>query len=151
MFDYPDVVTGEVKCGQIAQIRRRPTSAAVARMKYSRQYDYGPSSPCDSCQPERPMEVVQVERLWQRLDSWFPSSSRTPDARVMLFCLPYAGGAASVFRGWADGLPDDVECVAVHLPDREARVAESPAIDVVQLSRAIGRRAVGRPYALVRA
>lgn len=94
------------------------------------------------------MEVVQVERLLPRLDSWFPSSSRTPDARVMLFCLPYAGGAASVFRGWADGLPDDVECVAVHLPGREARVAESPAIDVVELSRAIARRAVGRPYAL---
>jgi medium-chain acyl-[acyl-carrier-protein] hydrolase len=43
-----------------------------------------------------------------------------------LFCFPYAGGAASVFRNWSDGLPADVELCPVQLPGRGTRLMELP-------------------------
>jgi medium-chain acyl-[acyl-carrier-protein] hydrolase len=43
-----------------------------------------------------------------------------------LFCFPYAGGAASVFRNWSDGLPADVELCPVQLPGRGTRLMEPP-------------------------
>jgi medium-chain acyl-[acyl-carrier-protein] hydrolase len=43
-----------------------------------------------------------------------------------LFCFPYAGGAASVFRNWSDGLPADVELCPVQLPGRGTRLTEPP-------------------------
>jgi medium-chain acyl-[acyl-carrier-protein] hydrolase len=45
-----------------------------------------------------------------------------PDFR--LFCLPYAGGGAGMFRSWAAGLGPQVEVMGVQLPGREARFAE---------------------------
>lgn len=41
-----------------------------------------------------------------------------------LFCLPYAGGSASVFRDWPDCLPESVEICAIQLPGRETRLNE---------------------------
>jgi len=35
---------------------------------------------------------------------------------VPLLCLPYAGGRAAVFRGWADELPATVQPIAVDFP-----------------------------------
>ena len=49
-----------------------------------------------------------------------------PEASVRLFCFPYAGAGASVFRSWAALLPPWVELCAVQLPGRETRVAEPP-------------------------
>jgi medium-chain acyl-[acyl-carrier-protein] hydrolase len=45
-------------------------------------------------------------------------------ARLRLYCFPYAGGGASVFRGWSQGLPAEVEVCAVQLPGREDRIHE---------------------------
>ncbi|WP_405487357.1 beta-ketoacyl synthase N-terminal-like domain-containing protein [Streptomyces sp. NBC_00096] len=53
--------------------------------------------------------------------------SRSP--RVRLFCLPYGGRGASVFRTWADGLPDDIDVCPVQLPGRENRWQEHPLED----------------------
>jgi surfactin synthase thioesterase subunit len=47
---------------------------------------------------------------------------------IRLFCFPYAGGGASMFRDWPSRLPLSVEPYAVHLPGRESRIAE-PAYD----------------------
>lgn len=44
--------------------------------------------------------------------------------RARLFCFPYAGGNAMAFRGWAEGLPADVELCAVQLPGRGSRFRE---------------------------
>ena len=52
---------------------------------------------------------------------------RNPAARMRLFCLPYAGGGASIYTGWQDELPGDVEVCAVELPGRRVRLRE-PAI-----------------------
>ncbi len=43
---------------------------------------------------------------------------------LRLFCVPYAGGGASVYRLWAQEAPPDIEVIAVQLPGRENRLSE---------------------------
>ena len=50
--------------------------------------------------------------------------------RLRLLCAPYAGGGASLFRGWPDRLPQDAEVLAVQLPGREKRLTEPPCVDL---------------------
>ncbi|MGH9360354.1 MAG: thioesterase II family protein, partial [Thermoanaerobaculia bacterium] len=49
-----------------------------------------------------------------------------PRARFRLFCLPYAGGGASIYRAWRGELPAGVELCPVQLPGRETRLREPP-------------------------
>ena len=48
-----------------------------------------------------------------------------------LFCFPYAGAGASVFRDWQPLLPDGINVIPVQLPGRETRFLE-PAFDQLQ-------------------
>ena len=57
--------------------------------------------------------------------SMFPCLRTNLNAHVRLFCFPYAGGNASVFRTWADSLSQVVELFAVELPGRGARLRET--------------------------
>jgi len=59
-----------------------------------------------------------------RNSRWVKCSKPAPQARFRLFCFPYAGGGASLFRNWANQLPSEVEVCAVQLPGREDRLAE---------------------------
>ncbi|HSG38984.1 MAG TPA: thioesterase II family protein [Thermoanaerobaculia bacterium] len=61
-------------------------------------------------------------------DRWLAYREVNPRARVRMFCFPYAGGGASVYRGWGKSLPADVEVCPVQLPGRESRMRE-PAFD----------------------
>lgn len=45
-------------------------------------------------------------------------------AKIQLFCLPYAGGAALIFKKFEHFLPDHIELVAVELPGRGRRSGE---------------------------
>ena len=45
---------------------------------------------------------------------------------LRLFCFPYAGGGASVFRLWRVELSEVAEVCPVQLPGREARLSEPP-------------------------
>lgn len=47
-------------------------------------------------------------------------------ARMRLFCFPFAGGGASIYRSWANGLPKHLEVAAVQPPGRESRFGEPP-------------------------
>ncbi|SBT41373.1 thioesterase II family protein [Micromonospora narathiwatensis] len=79
--------------------------------------------------------------------NWFVSTGSRPPAPVRLFCLPYAGGGASVFRRWQQGLGPDVEVLPVQLPGRENRITEDPRFDVADVAAAIATRAEP-PYAI---
>jgi medium-chain acyl-[acyl-carrier-protein] hydrolase len=59
-------------------------------------------------------------------DRWFACFRPTPDAARRLFCFPYAGGSASIYRGWAEALGPKVEVWAVQLPGRGMRLSEPP-------------------------
>jgi medium-chain acyl-[acyl-carrier-protein] hydrolase len=56
-----------------------------------------------------------------------------PRARLRLFCLPFAGGNASVYAPWHAGLGPDIEVCAVQLPGRASRLAESLVTSLPEL------------------
>jgi medium-chain acyl-[acyl-carrier-protein] hydrolase len=66
-------------------------------------------------------------------DPWVVFPRRVPDARLRLFCFPYAGGGASIYARWLELLPPGVELAAVQLPGRESRLAEKPYAEMVPL------------------
>ncbi|MFC3374386.1 thioesterase II family protein [Rugamonas sp. CCM 8940] len=54
--------------------------------------------------------------------------------RLRLFCFPYAGGDANLYRDWAAGLPEQVEVVGVQYPGRGMH-ADAPISDCATLVR----------------
>ena len=56
-----------------------------------------------------------------------------------MFCLPYAGAGASIYRAWPDVLRDVAEVWPVHLPGRERRLSERPIDSVQALATQIAR------------
>jgi len=61
---------------------------------------------------------------------WLSISQPNPEARLRLFCFPYAGGAASFYRAWHHDLPATVDVCAIQLPGREQRIRERPFTDM---------------------
>ncbi len=55
---------------------------------------------------------------------WFPYLKPVPTATMRLFCFPYAGGGASIYRSWNTALAPTIEVCAVQLPGRETRMVE---------------------------
>ncbi|MDR3517554.1 MAG: alpha/beta fold hydrolase [Azospirillaceae bacterium] len=86
---------------------------------------------------------------------WFPgcvASRANPSAVALrLFCLPFAGGTAAVFRRWQAALPRGVEVWAAQLPGRGGRIAEPPLRsidDIVEPLAAVVAPLIDRPYAV---
>lgn len=67
------------------------------------------------------------------MSDWIAYTRERPDARLNLFCFPFAGGAASVFRNWQDSLPEAVEVHAIQLPGRETRMQEGLLENIVPI------------------
>lgn len=85
-------------------------------------------------------------------ERWIYRSGESDDSpAIRLFCLPYAGGGASVYRLWPNCMPPGVELCRVQLPGRESRFREAP---FTQMSQAIEplltvmKPLLDRPYAL---
>jgi medium-chain acyl-[acyl-carrier-protein] hydrolase len=82
---------------------------------------------------------------------WLAHHLPNPRAKLRLFCLPYAGGAASIYQDWAEKLPEAVEVCPIQPPMRGARINEEPFTRIAPLVRSIAS-AVGpllnKPYAL---
>lgn len=79
-----------------------------------------------------------------RSDVWITSPSPNPRASLRLFCLPYAGGSASIFRAWQAALPPTIELCPVQLPGRENRFADPPFTRLEPLVQALAQAIV--PY-----
>lgn len=84
-------------------------------------------------------------------DPWviFPRPNRL--ASVRLFCLPYAGGSASIFRAWPAYLNSEIELGAIQLPGRERRLGEPPVSHLSLLVEALAASLRGyaeMPFAL---
>ena len=72
-------------------------------------------------------------------DTWIACRKPNPQARLRLFCFPYAGSGASIFRTWSDGLPADVEVCPVQYPGRGTRLMETPFTQIAPLIDALAQ------------
>lgn len=81
---------------------------------------------------------------------WIFGARPQPQARWRLFCFPNAGGGASAYCSWIDGLSPEIEVLPVQLPGRENRLAERPIQNMDQMTRVLARALVpycDRPFA----
>src|SRR5579871_5186636 len=80
---------------------------------------------------------------------WLVVSQSRPQARLRLFCFPYAGGGAAIFRDWPRLLPPTIELFAVQLPGRGNRFHEPLRRDVAGIVRDLATAMepfLDRPY-----
>jgi surfactin synthase thioesterase subunit len=82
-------------------------------------------------------------------NAWVTCPAPAPDARVRLFCLPFAGGGASLYRAWSKALAPHIEVCPIQLPGRENRFKETAHRDVNTLAPAIANQLqfyLDKPY-----
>jgi len=81
---------------------------------------------------------------------WLAVSALNPHAQLRLFCFPYSGAGAFVFRAWLRSFPAHIEVCPVRLPGRESRIDE-PLItemqSLAQMTAAGLRPYLDRPFA----
>lgn len=79
---------------------------------------------------------------------------RTPQKNVQmrLFCFPYGGGGASIYREWQAACPEGLEICPIQLPGRENRMDEKPFDELTSMMDAL-REALSplldKPFALL--
>ena len=81
---------------------------------------------------------MRSERTVQA-DTWFVCHRPNPQARLRLFCFPYAGGGATIFHNWPNLLPPTFEVRSVQLPGRGRRLMEKPLTLMPELVEAIAQ------------
>lgn len=83
-------------------------------------------------------------------EKWLAAGPPQGDG-VRLFCLSYAGGSSTAYRGWAKAAPDGVVVCPVEIPGRGVRFQEPPFTRMkplaAELARAL-RPALHQPFAL---
>ncbi|WP_281887493.1 thioesterase II family protein [Paenibacillus sp. YYML68] len=85
------------------------------------------------------------------MNAWVFNSIVNSRAELRLFCLPYAGGGASLYRDWQRMFPKYVDVCPIQLPGRENRGAEQPLSDlkqVVQVMAKAMKPLLDRPFIL---
>lgn len=65
-----------------------------------------------------------AKTITNALNSWVTCPQPREDARLRLFCFPYAGGNASIYHTWANNLPANIEVCPIQLPGRGSRFQE---------------------------
>src|SRR5256885_83388 len=86
----------------------------------------------------------------QKSNSWITGAKINPQARMRLFCFPYAGGSAAVFNSWSKHLTSVIEVCPVQLPGRGGRIREKPFVRMGPLIPAITENILGlidKPFA----
>jgi medium-chain acyl-[acyl-carrier-protein] hydrolase len=82
---------------------------------------------------------------------WFICSDAGVPPSFRLFCLPYAGGNASLFNSWSVSLPRRVQVCGVELPGRRRRFAQPPYKNLQELTNDLSQALkahVDLPYAI---
>lgn len=69
-----------------------------------------------------------------RADTWLRRYRPSPRPRLLLVCLPHAGGSAQFYRTWALRFPPGIEVVAVQYPGRAERSREPFRTDLRTLA-----------------
>lgn len=83
---------------------------------------------------------------------WFEHLSRIESPTLRLFCFPYAGGSADVYRSWQRWFGQQCDICLVHLPGRSKSIRERPFTRIKPLVQTLAEfiesESGGVPYAL---
>lgn len=72
-----------------------------------------------------------------KFNRWITCPFPQPEAVLRIFCLPFAGGGASIYRGWGKLLGPAVEVCPIQLPGRENRFSEPAFKEAQALAQAL--------------
>lgn len=81
--------------------------------------------------------VTDPPRTHSSSAEWIVRYRQNEQAHLRLFCFPYAGGGASIFRPWLDALPSEVELCGIQFPGREYRLGEPAYARLAPLVQAL--------------
>nr|BFE56233.1 alpha/beta fold hydrolase [Dactylosporangium thailandense] len=71
------------------------------------------------------------------VNPWLPLPPGSPDAHPV-YCLPYAGGSAAIYRPWRRQAPPGIAVVPVQPPGRRERFEEPPLTSAVAMAEQAG-------------
>ncbi|WP_440055166.1 thioesterase II family protein [Pseudoalteromonas sp. T1lg65] len=80
----------------------------------------------------------------------FYTPKPNPNAKLRLFCFPYAGGSPTAFMPWNNLVHSDIELIVIQLPGRGARLAEEAhdnMEDIIAELLSYQSHFGGKPYA----
>ncbi|NBF05661.1 alpha/beta fold hydrolase [Pseudomonas sp. Fl5BN2] len=65
---------------------------------------------------------------------WVVPGTSSGKAALRLFCLPYAGGSAAIFRDWPARFSSDIDVLPLNLPGRGRRMREALLYDLNEIA-----------------
>lgn len=83
-----------------------------------------PAAILSTATPPPQWEVVNMSKTVG--NGWLVFHRPNADARIRLFCFPFAGAGAATCRTWVDVLHPSIEVVGVEPPGRASRIHEPP-------------------------
>ena len=95
-----------------------------------------------------PAMTPQENNEVSRDQTWFFTPPAADDAKLLLFCFPYAGGGTWVFRDWVRKLAPEIAVCAIKLPGRGDRFFDTSATQLRPLAQTIAQ-AVAKTILLV--
>lgn len=72
------------------------------------------------------------------MSSWIRCPHPRPQARLRLFCLPYAGGSAGIYQHWTKLSLPKVEICPIELPGHGTRLPQPPFTNINRLVQSLG-------------
>lgn len=72
-----------------------------------------------------------------KISPWLSPLVRTTESPVAIFCFPYAGSGASVYRSWNQFFSNEADLYAVQAPGRETRFSEPFVKTIPELAAAV--------------
>ena len=91
--------------------------------------------------------MLKKKAVEKRASRWFAGDLNATGER--LFCFPWAGGGTSTYLGWKQALAGAANVIAIRLPGREDRVAETPIESMESAAEALAGefiRHAGAPF-----
>ena len=64
---------------------------------------------------------MEVKMVRSQENKCLVTFKKNIDSNLTLFCFPYAGGSAAIFKSWIQYLPEKINLVAIELPGHGSR------------------------------
>jgi medium-chain acyl-[acyl-carrier-protein] hydrolase len=81
--------------------------------------------------------ILKSSNVVKSAPSWIVGSHSAPSGLPRLFCFPYAGGSAGIFRTWGKELSSVAHVCPVQLPGRGERINEPAFTGLTRLIEAL--------------